>query len=124
MRAPPPIPNASPAESPIETSLGLSLSGQREPALRWGAAALRSDPSIPSALLAAARAFAELGSADPARRAATLAVKRAIDVSNLPLAVAAAGEIARAGGDAGPALDAIAAAFCKGSPRLTGKQAP
>jgi cAMP-dependent protein kinase regulator len=46
-----------------------------------------------------------------------------VDLENLPLAVAAARELERFGGDLGKELDRIAEAFCKGSPRL-GEGAP
>jgi cAMP-dependent protein kinase regulator len=51
-------------------------------------------------------------------------VKRAIDSGNLPLAVAAIGDLRALGQDVERHLDAIAEAFCAGSPRLTDAMAP
>ena len=53
-----------------------------------------------------------------------IAVQRAIDLENLPLAVVAAREAERFGGDPTEHFSAIAAAFCEDSPRRGDGAAP
>lgn len=105
-------------ESPIDRALSLLLADEREAALRWAAAIVKQDPLMPTALLVSGRLLGDLGRAEVGREACMVAVARAIDLENLPLAVAAAREVERMGGDAGKALDEIAASFCLGSARL------
>ena len=121
MRAAPPVLPGSThtAESPLDRALSLAMAEERDTALRWTAALVKSHPSMPAALCLCGRLLGELGRHQIARETCSLAVTRAIDVENLPLAVAAAQELARFGGDPNPKLDLIAEAFCKGSPRLT-----
>ena len=123
--APPVLPGGSAlgAESPIDRALALALAEEGEAALRWAAAVVKSDLSMPTALATTGRLLGELGRHEIAREACTVAVSRAIDLENLPLAVAAAREIERFGGDLGKEFDRIAEAFCKGSTRL-GEGAP
>ncbi len=122
--APPVLPGSTnTAESPIDRGLSLALAEEREAALRWAAAIVKSDPAMPTALALCGRLLGELGRHETAREACSCAVARAIDLENLPLAVAAARELERFGGDPGPYLDRIAEAFCKGSPRF-GEGAP
>lgn len=120
MRAAPPVlpGSTNTAESPIDRALSLTMAGEHDAALRWTAAIVKSDPSMPTALCLCGRLLGELGRHQVAREACSLAVTRAIDLENLPLAVAAARELERFGGAPEPMLDLIAEAFCKGSPRL------
>lgn len=119
MALPPVLPGSSHiAESPIDRALALALAEERDAALRWAAALVRHDPAMPTALCLCGRLLGELGRQEAAREVCAVAIARAVDLENLPLAVAAARELERFGGDAAPHLDAIAAAFCKGSPRL------
>lgn len=119
MALPPVLPGSThTAESPIDRALGLALADEREAALRWVAALVRHDPSMPTALCLAGRLLGELGRHEAARNACSVAIERAVDLENLPLAVAAARELGRFGGDPDPHLDLIASSFCKGSPRL------
>jgi cAMP-dependent protein kinase regulator len=122
--APPVLPGSSAgAESPIDRALSLALAEEREAALRWAAAIVKSDLAMPTALCLCGRLMGELGRQEIAREACSVAVARATDLENLPLAVAAARELERFGGDSTRELDRIAEAFCKGSPRL-GEGAP
>lgn len=105
-------------EYPIDRALSLALAGELEAALRWAAAIVKNDPAMPTALCLCGRLLGELGRQEAAREACTIAVVRAIDFENLPLAVAAARELERFGGDGAPLLDEVAEAFCKSSPRL------
>ncbi len=105
-------------ESPIDRALSLLLAQEHEAALRWTAAIVKQDPLMPTALLVCGRLLGELGRQEVGREACAVAAARAIDLENLPLAVAAAREIERLGGDPQATLDEIAAAFCRGSARL------
>jgi len=119
MALPPVLPGSTHTEeTPIDRALGLALAEEREAALRWTAALVRHNPSMPTALCLAGRLLGELGRQEAARGACTVAIERAIDLESLPLAVAAARELGRFGGDPEPYLDVIASSFCKGSPRL------
>ncbi|HVY45679.1 MAG TPA: hypothetical protein VHB21_07360, partial [Minicystis sp.] len=115
--APPPPPSTS-GETPIDRSLTLALSNELYAAVRWATAVLKRDPTMSTALCLLGRLLGELGHREAARVACTVAVERAIDVENLPLAVASAQELARFGGDAERHLDLIADSFSKESPRL------
>jgi CRP-like cAMP-binding protein len=117
--APPVLPGVhANVETPIDIALSLTLAGEREAALRWAAAILKADPAMPSALVVTGRLLGELGRQETAREACRIALARAVDFENLPLAVAAARELERFGGDAKPELERIADAFCRGSSRL------
>jgi cAMP-dependent protein kinase regulator len=127
MRAvPPALPDAPPVssgETPIDRAIALSLANELYAALRWTAAIVKRDPAMATALALVGRLLGELGHREAARTACEVAVERSIDVENLPLAVTAAHELARFGGEADKYLDLIADSFCKGSPRL-GEGAP
>jgi CRP-like cAMP-binding protein len=81
-------------ESPLDRA--LSLATERDAALRWAAALVRHDPTMPPALCLCGRLLGELNRQEAAREA----LARAIDLENLPLAVAAARELDRFGGEA------------------------
>src|SRR4051794_39111531 len=95
-------------DSPIDRAFSLLFAEEREAALRWAAAIVKQDPMMPTALLVSGRLLGGLGRQEVGREACAVAVARAIDLENLPLAVAAACEIERLGGDARRALDEIA----------------
>lgn len=115
---PPQLPGSSQsAESPADRALALALAGEREAALRWAAAIVKTDPAMPTALCLCGRLLGEMGRQEIAQQACAAAAEAAIDLENLPLAVACARELERFGGDPDPLLESIAAAFCKGSPR-------
>jgi cAMP-dependent protein kinase regulator len=100
------------------------LAGERDAALRWCAAVVQQDASVPSALILTCRLLADAGRTEAAIEGFELGVKRAIDSGNLPLAVAAVADLRALGTDIEPFLDEIAGAFCAGSPRLTDAMAP
>ena len=125
MRASPPdLPGAQTSNSPIDRALALLLADETEAALRWSAAVVERDPSMPSALVITCRLLQQLGRTEAAVEGFGLAVKRAIDAANLPLAIAAVGDLRALGDDVSDYLDQIAAAFCEGSPRLQGGETP
>ena len=125
MRASPPdLPGAQTSNSPIDRALTLLLADETEAALRWSAAVVERDPSMPSALVITCRLLQQMGRTEAAVEGFGLAVKRAIDAVNLPLAIAAVGDLRALGEDVGEYLDQVAAAFCEGSPRLQEGETP
>src|SRR5580658_1229267 len=116
--APPDLPGAQTTDSPIDRALALLLANETEAALRWAAATVERDPSTPSALVITCRLLEQMGRPEAAVEGFELAVRRAIDGANLPLAVAAIGDLRALGVDVSGYLDQVAAAFCKGSDRL------
>jgi CRP-like cAMP-binding protein len=117
--SPPDLPGAiQTTDSPIDRSLALLLADETEAALRWAAAVVERAPSVPSALVITSRLLEQMGRAEAAVEGFELAVRRAIDAANLPLAVAAIGDLRALGVDVSGYLDQVAAAFCKGSDRL------
>ena len=122
--SPPDLPGAQNIDSPLDRALTLMLAGERDAALRWSAAVVAQDSSVPSALILTSRLLADAGRQEAAVEGFELGVKRAIDAGNLPLAVAAVGDLRMLGQDIEAHLDDIAEAFCSGSPRLTDATAP
>ncbi|MBL8608421.1 MAG: cyclic nucleotide-binding domain-containing protein [Myxococcales bacterium] len=122
--APPDLPGSHTAESPLDRALTLMLAGERDAALRWAAAVVQHDPSLPSSLILTSRLLADAGRTEAAIEGFTLGLKRAIDAGNLPLAIAAIGDLRALGVDVGEHLDGIAEAFCAGSPRLADVATP
>lgn len=122
--APPDLPGAQSVDSPLDRALALLLASEREAALRWSAAVVQQDASVSSALILTCRLLADAGRTEAAIEGFELGVKRAIDTGNLPLAVAALGDLRALGVDVGALMDEIAGAFCAGSPRLADDAAP
>jgi cAMP-dependent protein kinase regulator len=124
--APPDLPGANSrgVDSPLDRALALLLAGEREAALRWSAAVVQQDASVSSALILTCRLLADAGRTEAAIEGFELGVTRAIDTGNLPLAVAALGDLRALGVDVGPLMDEIAGAFCAGSPRLADDATP
>jgi cAMP-dependent protein kinase regulator len=117
--APPDLPGTHTTDSPIDRALALLLAGEREAALRWGAAIIEKDPNVASALILTSRLLAEAGRSEAATEGFEIGIKMAIDAGNLPIAVAAVGDLRTLKIDVERHLDAIAAAFCRSSPRLS-----
>lgn len=117
--APPELPGSQTIDSPLDRALSLLLAGEREAALRWSAAIVEHDTSVPSSLILTCRLLADAGRAEAAREGFELGIKRAIDSGNLALAVAAVGDLRKLGANVDPYLEEIASAFCLGSPRLS-----
>lgn len=122
--APPDLPGARSVDSPLDRALALLLASEREAALRWSAAVVQQDASVSSALILTCRLLADAGRTEAAIEGFELGVKRAIDTGNLPLAVAALGDLRALGVDVSALMDEIAGAFCAGSPRLADDAAP
>jgi cAMP-dependent protein kinase regulator len=118
--SPPDLPGSSTTDSPVDRALALLLAGEREAALRWSAAEVEQDASVPSALILTCRLLAELGRSEAAIEGLEISVRRSIDAGNLPLAVAAVADLRTLGVPVEGYLDAIAGAFCAESSRLAG----
>jgi CRP-like cAMP-binding protein len=125
MRASPPdLPGSLTSDSPLDRSLSLLLAGESEAALRWSAAAVEQEAATSSALILTCRLLSTLGRTEAAIEGFELGLRRAVDAGNLPLAVAAVGDLRELGIDVDAYLDEIAAAFCRDSPRLTEAAVP
>ncbi len=122
--APPALPGSHVTDSPLDRALALMLAGEREAALRWSAAVVQQDGSVPSALILTCRLLADMGRTEAAIEGLRLGVKRAIDAGNLPLAVAAVADLRVLGIATDEYFDEIASAFSYGSARLTDNVAP
>lgn len=122
--APPVLPGVQTVDSPLDRALALLLAGEREAALRWSAAVVQQDASVPSALILTCRLLADSGRTEAAVEGFELGVKRSIDTGNLPLAIAAVGDLKSLGINIDRHLDEIAGAFCLNSERLSDEAAP
>src|ERR1019366_4992704 len=117
--APPDLPGAQTTDSPIDRALALLLANETEAALRWaaaaggGGAAVGRAPSMPSALVITCRLLEQMGRPEAAVEGFELAIRRAIDGADLPLALAAIGDLRALGVDVRDDLDALASAFCQ-----------
>ena len=117
--APPDLPGSLPNDSPLDRALSLMLADERESALRWSAAVVEHEESVPSGLILTCRLLADFNRTEAAIEGFELGLHRAIDSGNLPLAVAAIADLRKLGVDVSDQVDKVAAAFCAGSPRLT-----
>jgi cAMP-dependent protein kinase regulator len=122
--SPPDLPGAQTTDSPIDRALTLLLADENEAALRWSAAVVERDASIPSALVITSRILERMGRSEAAIEGFDLAVRRAVDAGNLPLAVAAIGDLRALEVDVGRHLDELASAFCLGSQRVEETETP
>ena len=77
--SPPDLPGAHNIDSPLDRALTLMLAGERDSALRWSAAVVAQDASVPSALILTSRLLADAGRQEAAVEGFELGGKRAID---------------------------------------------
>jgi CRP-like cAMP-binding protein len=110
-------------ERPIDRALTLLASSDPEGALRYAVPLVEREPKDALSSFVSGRALAELGEPALAATALSLATRRAIDASNLPLAVAAAAALRAAGEDSEGLLSQIAQAFGHGSKLLGERRA-
>ncbi len=122
--APPDLPGVQTTDSPLDRALALLLADEVEAALRWSVAVVDGDPSSPGALVITGRLLQQLGRTEAAVEGFELAVGRAIDAGNLPLAVAAIADLRTLGAGVEAHLDQLAGAFCAGSARLQDTETP
>jgi CRP-like cAMP-binding protein len=118
----PDLAEAAGSDLPLDHALALLLADETENALRWGAAVLESGPWTPSALVVTARLLDQMGRRRAAIEGLQLAVQQATAEGNLPLAMAALGDLRALGADVEQPLDKISSAFCQGSNRLQDSQ--
>jgi CRP-like cAMP-binding protein len=116
------LPEGGATDLPLDHALSLLLADETENALRWGAAVLESGPWTPSALVVTARLLDQMGRRRAAIEGLKLAVQQAIAEGDLPLAMAATGDLRSFGAEVDDPLEDIAAAFCEGSDRLRDAQ--
>jgi CRP-like cAMP-binding protein len=103
---------------PVDHALALFLADETEPALRWGAAALELGHRAPDALLITCRLLEQMGRRRAAVDGLGLAMGQAVDAGDLPLAMAAIGDLRSLGVDVAEHLDRVAGTFCQGAARL------
>jgi CRP-like cAMP-binding protein len=123
MPASPPSLPGSVGDSPADRALALSLADEIDAALRWATALLKSEPASPLGLMITARLLAAAGRREVAVEGLEVALERAIDAGNLPLAVAVCCDLRTLDHEVAQHFDSISKAFCKGSPRLLAKGA-
>jgi CRP-like cAMP-binding protein len=109
-------------ERAIDRALSLSLSDDREGALRIAAALLQDEPLSAFNTLVTAWLLGALGRKAELELGLRAALERAVFDGNLPLAIAAYGLLRDAELVADEGLESMAAAFAKGSPRLSDKR--
>jgi CRP-like cAMP-binding protein len=109
-------------ERAIDRALSLSLSGDREGALRITAALLRDEPLSAFNTLVTAWLLGALGRKAELTLGLRAALERAVFDGNLPLGIAAYGLLRDAELVADEGLESMAAAFAKGSARLSDKR--
>jgi len=107
----------------LDRALEAWAAGDHAKGLRAALPALEAQPGDPLALLTCSYLGAKLGEATGFADGLRGAAERAIDLGNLPLAIAAAAFARELGVDAGPLYDAAAQAYGRGSARLK-RQAP
>ncbi len=114
-----PPPDAGPRpEAPLDRALAVAAGGRTREALAWALGALRDEPGSAGALFAAGYLLAHEGHGAEARPLLDACAGRALDVSDLPLAVAACLVRRSLGDDVDARLTFIAQAFGADSPRL------
>jgi len=121
---PPERPDAKSTELSVDHALALSLADETEAALRWGAAALEFGRREPDAVLVTSHLLEQMGRRRAAVEGFGLAVGQAIDDGNLPLAMAAVGELRALGVDPEASIDRVASTFCRGAARLRDAEVP
>src|SRR3981081_2130628 len=94
-------------DSPVDHALSLLMADDTEAALRWGAAALERDPWAPGTIIVTARLLEQMGRSRAAVDGLLLAVQRAIDAGDLPLAMVAIDSLRSLGVDGGPQPHAV-----------------
>lgn len=108
----------------MDHALSLLLADETEAALRWGAAALEHDPFTPGAILVTSRLLNQLGRSSAAVDGLLLAMHRAVDAGDLPLAMVAVDHLRMLGVGVRAQLDELAGIFCQDSPRLQSAPLP
>jgi CRP-like cAMP-binding protein len=115
----PDLPETETCEEYVDHTLMLLLSEETEAALRWAAALVARDSSMPGALLVTSRLLEQMGRSKAAIAGLGLALRNAMDGASLPLALAAIEDLRTLFGvDVTEHLERLASTFCLGSQRL------
>jgi CRP-like cAMP-binding protein len=109
---------------PLDRALDAWASGEHAAALRFAVPVLESRPDSALALLATAYLGAKLGKPERFELGLKIAGHHAIDLGNLPLAVAAGALARELGLDPAGTFDAVAAAYARGSERIKARMPP
>jgi CRP-like cAMP-binding protein len=112
------------APRPVDRALDAWAAGDHAGALRWAVPLLEAQPDGALALLATAYLGAREGDPKAFELGLKLAAHNAIDLGNLPLAVAVGALSRELGLDPSGVFDAIAAAYARGSPRIKNRAPP
>lgn len=115
-------PKSAVEERAIDRALTLALSDDREGALRIAAAVLEDEPLSAFNTFVTAWLAGQLGDREQLELGLRAALERAVFDGNLPLAIAAYALLRDAELSADEGLESMAAAFAKGSSRLTDKR--
>jgi cAMP-dependent protein kinase regulator len=110
--------------SSLDRALEAWAAGNHAAGLRAALPVLEAQPADPMALLTCSYLGAKLGTKAAFTDGIRAAAERAIDLGNLPLAIAACGFARELGIDAASLYDAAAAAYARGSGRLKQKAPP
>lgn len=121
---PPDLPGAEASDRYIDYTLMLLLADETEAALRWAAAVVGRDSSLPGALIVTSRLLEQMGRTKAAIAGLGLALQNAVDAASVPLAIAAIDDLRALGIDVSGHLDRLATAFCQGSYRLDPTKTP
>jgi CRP-like cAMP-binding protein len=108
--------------SAVDHALTLLLADETEAALRWSAAILERAPLHATALIITSRLLDQMGRTRAAIDGLRLAVRRAIEAGDLPLAVVAIDDLRVLGADPREAIERVATAFGRGSARIQGDE--
>ncbi|HEX6272467.1 MAG TPA: cyclic nucleotide-binding domain-containing protein [Polyangiaceae bacterium] len=109
---------------PLDRALEAWASGDHAAALRFAVPVLEAQPDGAGALLATAYLGAKVGEPKRFELGLKLAAHHAIDLGNLPLAVAAGALTRELGLDPAGTYDAIATAYARGSARIKHRAPP
>jgi CRP-like cAMP-binding protein len=109
---------------PLDRALEAWASGDHAAALRWAVPILEAQPDSAGALIATAYLGAKLGEPKSFELGLKIAALHAIDLGNLPLAVAAGALTRELGLDPSGTYDAISTAYARGSARIKHRTPP
>ncbi|HEX6765149.1 MAG TPA: cyclic nucleotide-binding domain-containing protein [Polyangiaceae bacterium] len=115
---------AESATRPVDRALDAWADGDHDGALRWAVPVLEAQLDSALALFATAYLGAKLGEPKAFELGLKLAAHQAVDLGNLPLAVAVGSLTRDLGLDPSGIFDAVAAAYARGSSRIKHRAPP
>jgi cAMP-dependent protein kinase regulator len=117
MAKPPPL-RAPSTEPPLDRALAAAAAGDSEGALRWAVPLVKADLAAPAPIYVLGHELVRLGEAAAGKIALEVAVDRAVDSGNLPVAIAALAALRGASAATDARASEMARTYAKGSPRL------